>query len=305
MSELPLAIRDVAPGPGFTRLEAIRADGWPDGVHTGGPWLSPDSKEVWKPLDGRPYVNAACHYPTRELEALCVMANQPGFPVNWRLAFAGSVTAAGRTYTRRWLVRPRCQIVEPIESIHTPPHVTLEDVLQIERGVRLFNARGWEVGDRLVAGIDPQLRPFVVDLSAACQVGGGFHADDENRALAWMKDVGYRRLALLRQKGRHLVSGFDFARRRGAQYWHGSVYASPHRLDADSAGIPGAVYIQKEDYPEGAAAFDYPTWVVAPEPLEGYQIEQHHLTWAWSPIEKGPPDPLAAAVLRQRQGAPA
>lgn len=305
MSELPLAIRDVAPGPGFTLMEVVGSNGWPDGVHTGGPWLSSDGKEVWKPLDGRPYLNATCHYPTRELDALCVMANQPGFPINWRLEIAGSVTIEGKTYTRRWLVRSKCYIVEPVESIHTPPHMMLEDVLKIEQGIRLFNAKGWEIGDRLVAGIDPKLRPFVVDLSAACQVGGGFLADDENRILEWMKGIGYSRLALLRQKGHHLVGGFEFASRYGAQYWHGNVYVSPHCLDADSTDIPSALYIQREDYPEGAEAFTYPTWVVTPEPLDSWRIERHNLTWAWSPVRDGPPDPLAAAVLKRKQEATA
>lgn len=305
MSELPLAIRDVAPGPGFTLMEVVGSNGWLDGVHTGGPWLSPDGKEVWKPLDGRPYANATCHYPTHELDALCVMANQPGFPVNWRLEFAGSVTVEGRTYTRRWLVRPKCYIVEPVESIHTPPRMMLEDVLKIEQGIRLFNAKGWEIGDRLVAGIDLKLRPFVVDLSAACRVGGGFPANDESRILEWMKGIGYSRLALLRQKGHHLVGEFEFASRYGVRYWHGNVYVSPYRLDADSADIPDALYIQREDYPKGAEVFTYPTWVVTSEPLDSRWIEQHNLTWAWSPIRDGPPDPLAAAVLKRRQEAAA
>jgi hypothetical protein len=63
---LPLSIRDVAPGPDFTRLTGTRPDGLPDGVHTGGAWLSPDGREVWKPLDARPYANADGHIPASE-----------------------------------------------------------------------------------------------------------------------------------------------------------------------------------------------------------------------------------------------
>ena len=63
---LSLSIRDVAPGPDFTRLTGTQPHGLPDRVHTGGALLSPDGREGWKPLDARPYANADGRIPTNE-----------------------------------------------------------------------------------------------------------------------------------------------------------------------------------------------------------------------------------------------
>jgi hypothetical protein len=130
---LPLAIRDVSPGLGFTRLTGKMNGGLPDGVHTGGVWVSPDGDEYWKPLDGRPWVNADCHVPTREAECLRLMAGEPAFPRNWRVEEAGTVTVDGVVYTRRWLVRGKAWLVPDDWPAH---RMRFEHVREIERGVR-------------------------------------------------------------------------------------------------------------------------------------------------------------------------
>ena len=54
----PLSLGDVTPGDGFTRMEMpLTPKGYPEGIHTGGPFLSPDELTVWKPLDCRPYLD--------------------------------------------------------------------------------------------------------------------------------------------------------------------------------------------------------------------------------------------------------
>ncbi len=51
-SPLPLPIRAIGPHPDAVRLRGTRADGLPDGVHTGVVWLW--DQEVYKPDDRRP-----------------------------------------------------------------------------------------------------------------------------------------------------------------------------------------------------------------------------------------------------------
>lgn len=272
---LPLAIRNVAPGPGFARIAGVHHNGLPDGVHTGGAWLSPDG-EVWKPLDGRPWANADYHVPTREAECLELMAGEPAFPRNWRVEEAGTVTVDGVAYTRWWLVRAKAWVVPddwPARALR------LEHVLEIEQGLRLLNARGWTIGDSLKVAIDREGRPFVLDLSCAWPDS---QADDEWRFLKWAEAMGFERLVRLRQKARHLVSSLAFADEHGHDYWHGHVYASRNRpISGLWADVPGAVYVDA-DY----AATGVWTWVVVPEPLGDETVRRYELTWGWGPIPR-------------------
>ena len=202
---LPLAIRDVAPGPGFTRLTGVRPDGLPDGVHTGGAWLSPDGKEVWKPLDGRPYANSTVHIPTKEAQCLEAMAGEPAFPRNWRVEEAGAVTVDGDgvTYTRWWLVRDKAWVAHPRKSVHGPARLHLEDVLTVERGLRRLNECGWEINDALQVAFDLQGRVFIVDLSVAWPYA---RPDDEEWFLRWAEAMGFQRLVDLRRNGSRVCS---------------------------------------------------------------------------------------------------
>lgn len=272
---LPLAIRDVSPGLGFTRITGERADGLPDGVHTGGVWVSPDGDEYWKPLDGRPWVNADCHVSTREAECLRLMAGEPAFPRNWRVEEAGTVTVDGVVYTRRWLVREKAWLVPDDWPAH---RMRLEHVREIERGVRLLNARGWTIGDNLKVAFDRKGRPFVLDLSCACP---DELADDEWYFLGWAEAMGFENLVRLRQKARHLVSSLEFADEYGYDYRHAHIYASRNRpISGLWASIPGAVYVDANYAETGVWA-----WMVTVEPLDDETVRRYELTWAWSPVE--------------------
>lgn len=191
---LPLSIRDVSPGEGAERLTGTRADGLPDWVHTGGAWLH--RGEVWKPLDGRPWVNSDCHVPTLEAEFLEAVAGQPFFPRNWRVEEVNG---------RRFLVRPFARILEP---------KAIDDatLLALAQAVREVNAQEWEIGDLLQVGEIGGV-PFVVDLSTVHVQKGicAYAADDgpylqrffalAGREALWERLESERRAALFHELG--------------------------------------------------------------------------------------------------------
>ncbi len=154
---LALEVGNRTPGANFTKLRIPCNEGF----HTGGPYLSPDGLEVWKPLDGISHLSTVtCRIPTQEAIVLECMADKPGFPRNWRVELAND---------RQWLIRAKCQVIGqglPITSL------SLSQILYIENAVRFLNANHWEVADRLSIAIDPNTNtPFILDLSAARQVG--------------------------------------------------------------------------------------------------------------------------------------
>lgn len=276
MTTLPIEIRDVAPGSGFTRLDGKTNDGLPDGVHTGGIWVNPDGAEYWKPLDGRPWANAEYHVPTREAECLEMMTGEPAFPRNWQTRSAGRIVVDRVVYIRRWLVRGKAWVVPddwPADALR------LEHVLEVERGLRLLNAQSWTIGDSLKVAFDREGRPFILDLSCAWPDS---QADDEWRFLRWAEAMGFERLVRLRQKARHLVSSLEFADEHGHDYWHGHVYASRNRpISGVWASIPNAIYVEA-----GYAETNVWTWVVVPRLLDDETVRRYELTWAWSPIPR-------------------
>ena len=101
MSKLPTSFASreefaaITPGPGFTKLDAAALPGLPEGIHTGGPWLSPDERTVWKLLYGGGWVNSAIEIgPTEEADCMTACAGEPGFlrrvPGRGRTRTAGS-----------------------------------------------------------------------------------------------------------------------------------------------------------------------------------------------------------------------
>lgn len=286
---IPLTIRDVAPGSDFTRLDpGERADGLPDGVHTGGCWLSPDGEEVYKPLDGRPFANSEYHLPTREANVLEVMAGEPAFPRNWRVEEGGELVVDGRTYTRRWLVRPKAWLVP--EDVD-PARMELEDVLVVERGLRLLNMRGWEIGDDLKVAYARD-GVFILDLSNAWTYP---RADDEWRFLKWAEAMGFGRLVRLRREARRVRSLFRISEdphwpradegHPDASYQH--VYASGNGPISDlRVHIPEAHCVSADPHGDlGVRA-----WVVTREPLDAETVHKYELTWGWAPARQpGPP----------------
>lgn len=282
MKTLPIAIRDFPPEPeGWTRLNGIRPiDGCPDGFHTGGAWLSPDEKEVWKPLDGRPYGNARCHVHTNELECLQRMAGQPCFPINWRVE---QVTRDG--LTRRFLVRRKSRV---LGSTYEKGRLNLENAYLVEKGIRLLNAADWEVNDEISVAFDPATyEPFILDLSIAGEASTHFPADEEWRTLRWFRWLGYGWVADLREAGKRIVPTFLplLDRLEGKEHWPGKewvhVYASRLRpMSGSWARIKDAHYVNSD-------LRGVHTWVVVPKPLTAEVVGSYQLVWAWSPVQEG------------------
>lgn len=287
---LPLELGDVAPGPDFTKMEMGRGiNGVPEGVHTGGPWLSADGKEVWKPLDAKPYPNATGRYPTNEDVCLEAMAGRPGFPVNWRVEERNG---------RRWLVRPLCWLWPQERQLRS----RLEVVLLIEQAVFDLNAAGWEAfgSDLPQAAIDPAGNWFVLDLSAAFRPPTwrqDWHGD-RAQVWRWIEAVGYGDLANLRRRGMNVaynVSVSDIIPRpneepfnandvfydliRGARKAYRYVYASTLRPLGSWCKIDGARFL-RGDLDKSPRVH---SWVVADHLLDQETLDQYELTFAYRP----------------------
>jgi hypothetical protein len=270
----PLALHVVSPGDGFVRMQMARLEG----MHTGGPFVSPDGGEVWKPLDGLPYPNAPRRIPTQEDVALALMAGSVCFPRNWRVEMVNG---------RRWLVRKLARVVP---ETHAAALVTREQVLQVEQALRLFNARYWEVGDPLRVAIDPASgAPFILDLSSAHRMGsptssGVYKADDSRQFEEWAAQVaGYDDIVQTRRAARQVVSRSEWILGKYGRT-HRWVYGSPlqHAQDGLCVGavIPSAVYLPVEKPGTGMQS-----WVVVPGRLSDELIARYQLQWGWGPIE--------------------
>lgn len=294
MIEYPLAIRDVPPGSGFTRIVTTRPDGIRDGVHTGGAWLSPDGMKVWKPLDGRPWLNSQCHVPTRELECLEMMGDAPGFPRNWTVQEAGEVQEAGQLYRRRWLVRDRAWIVSARTSEHTPARLPLDYVLSIERGLRLLSSLGWEVNDLLQVGVDRRGgRPFIVDLSNAAPTRQETAFTEEEQLYRWFEQMGYSCLVRLRRAGHAVFRGAwrlvdpDPTWPRPAGGTNGRPDLSFQHVYAASRILSPQAQLSDchiKNVVDGSAPSWVKQWVVTRHPLEHQALVDLGLVWAWAPV---------------------
>jgi len=274
MNELPLSIRDVSPHPDAVRLTGTRPDGLPDGVHTGGAWLW--NNEVYKPLDGRPFANAECHYPTQEAECLEELAGKPGFPRNWRVEEING---------RRFLVRNKCLTI-PGDIDYD--HLNLDNLLYIENAVREMNRAGWEINDPLTLAVDPEGRhykPFLLDLSAAQKLPnkGCMTADDTWRIDEFFEACGADLLLKLRHQARHVIGtcAWQMEHRH-----HKHVYGSFNRpIDGLWATIPHEpIFVHT---PIGSANWTEAvphTWVVTTAPLDDEVIKRYELRWGWSPV---------------------
>jgi hypothetical protein len=271
VERLPLTLGDVAPGEGFTRLSIPAREG----RHTGGPFLSPDGSEVWKPLDGRPYPNAGYRVATQEDVVLELMAGTIGFPRNWRVQQA---------YGRRFLVRKLARVIpETFEVVC----VTKAHVLQIEQALRLLNAKYWTIGDLLKVAIDPETQePFVLDLSIAYPMGSPtasppYKADDSWVFERWAKEVvGHSQIVKLRGDARHVVHQIRWVREHGHRHWW--VYGSSDDVMDErwpGTAIPNAIYVPADK--QGTGMY---SWVVVPAQLSNALVSYYHLVWGWAPI---------------------
>jgi hypothetical protein len=264
-------------------LDPGETNGLPDGVHTGGAWLSPDGNEVWKPLDGRPHSNANFHLPTQEAECLEAMAGKPAFPRDWRVEEAGEVIVDGKTYTRRWLVREKAILVPEDFPAHK---MSLDDVYEVEQGARAMDRARWSIGDHLSVAYDCQGRVFILDLSCAYGVPvSGPPPMNEHRFRRWARAMGFERLVNLRKQAEAVTTDLGIIEKYGEPYWYAHVYASRTRpIDNLWADIEGAVYVHNET---GGKVFNETgvwTWVITPEPLDEETMQRYELTWGWSPV---------------------
>jgi hypothetical protein len=268
---LPLWLGNIAPGEGFTRMTIPVGEG----LHTGGPFLSPDGTEVWKPLDGCPYPNAGYRTATQEDRALELMAGTIGFPRNWWIE---------DVYGRRFLVRKLARVIPETFEVAC---VTKAHVLQIEQALRLLNGKYWTIGDPLKVAIDPETQePFVLDLSIAHFMGSPaasppYKANDSWVFERWASEVvGHSQIVKLRGDARHVVHQIRWVREHGRRHWW--VYGSSGRaMDEQWPGtaIPDAIYVPADEQETGMRS-----WVVVPVQLSDALISHYHLVWGWAPI---------------------
>jgi len=293
MTRYGLSHGDIVPGEGFTKMPMGKnLEGTQEGFHTGGPWLSPDGSEVWKPLDARPHPGADCRLSTNEAECLEEMAGRPGFPRNWRIEEQNG---------RRWLVRPKCWLWP--QDKESGLRADLDAILLVESAVRDLNAHGWEAfgSDVPQLAYDPDGNWFILDLSAAFKPSKwqtDWHGDRE-RVLKWFGLVGYEHLADLRRRGRqvqHNIAlssiiqrddkepyradavfyGIDHESRKQYTY----IYASRNRpMSTLWARIDGARFLDA-DMTKAPPVF---TWVASNRPLTDDEISRYELTYVYSP----------------------
>jgi len=273
---LPLEVGNRTPGAKFTKLP-IPCN---EGTHTGGPYLSPNGLEVWKPLDGISHLTTVIgRIPTQEAIVLEYMADKPGFPRNWRVELAND---------RLWLVRAKCGVVGqdlPVTSL------SLSQILYIEQAVRLLNANHWEVNDRLSIAIDPSTNtPFILDLSAACQVGVHPESRQANDCIwlaKWLETLEATSLIKLRCEAKQLLNSREW---RDARY--DSRYTWVYRLALPALCSTAITDAKSWDQAMAAAnhtegmIWNYKDhlWVIAPNAIDPDKVESFNLEWGWSPI---------------------
>ena len=268
--KLPLETRNIKPHKDAEKLgNGYRADGLPDGVHTGGVYRLND--EIWKPLDGRPYMNADFVCPTLEAEFLEAMSDLPSFPKNWRVEIANG---------RKWLVRKEAIVLDEKDYRDLAKDI----ILQIEQDVMECNRRGWEVNDAFQIAFDKEsYQYFILDCSSAQRMTGScaYAANEFDRIMRFFRLCGYESLVKLRQNARSLLSPLEFGEKhpeaRDGNYKH--VYASFNRpFSLMWARLDQDVILEHQRRSDGVPH----TWVVTQERLPESKMYDYELTWAYS-----------------------
>ena len=278
----PLSVRDKKPHVHATKIKGTRADGLPDGVHTGGCYLI--DGEVWKPLDGRPYLNADHHAATLEAECLEANSDLPFFPKNWRIEERNE---------RRWLVRNEAYIVgkEHGKKIDFN-EIDKDTIMLLEQTVRELNRRGWEINDPISLGFDVENSVwFIVDLSSCNKLpdDSPYHCDEEYRIYQFMEWCGYDKLVAFRKKGRTMLhdwvySADEIELKIERLFKYENVYASFNRpFSLVWATLPNETKLIHEDKADWKRSIPW-TWILTVEPLPDDVQKRYELRWAWSPI---------------------
>ncbi len=280
-NQRPISYRERKPRIHTIRIMNERPDGLPDGVHCGA-WLDIPTKEVWKSLYGRPYVNAEHIYRTREVEFLAIFADKQLFPKNWRVE---------RSNNLEWLVRKEAFVLKKND------YETLENktLLIVEQTVRKVNEQGWALNDYITLLIDKETGLFFIgDLSTVNQ---DTHADDELYITRFFELCNKKNLIKLRENGKHILHELHYSYLIDTkpitidnylppnieEYKH--IYASFNRpINGLWASLPNVIY-KHESAPNWSHDVMIPwTWVISKEPLPDDKIYSYELTWAWSPI---------------------
>jgi hypothetical protein len=269
--KLPLSLGDVTPGEDFVRMALAPLEG----LHTGGPFFCPETREVWKPLDCLPFPNAEYRRLTREAEVLELMAGRPGFPRNWRVERANG---------RRFLVRKLAQVIsETFESASLTP----EQITVVEQAIRVLNSLYWEVGETVLkVAIDPDTaEPFILDLSNAGVRRDALeksYADDLFLFEQWAWQFSARKaLVSLRRSARKVVHSarWSLTPHGLTHRWVYGSHTSPMDDKWPGTSIPNAIYV-----PADVHATSMYAWVVVPAPLSEDVVARYQLRWGWAPI---------------------
>jgi len=286
---LPPDLIAVSPGSGFAKMKmSMRPDGLPDGAHTGGPWLSPDGAEVWKPLDGK-CAGGTERWPTQEAECLAEMTGKPGFPDNWRVEERNN---------RDWLVRPNCLLWPQDKGrlMGPPPYQLVEDALFA------LNHAGWEYNDLPQLAYDWRVTGewLLLDFSIAHKPAKwqtNWHGDFD-RVLKWYDLVGQNWLADLRRRGKHVHHAIqlpDFNDTSKEPYdvlnrfyplteeqrrQHIYLYASTNwPMSTLWARIEGTVFLRADTSKSPRVH----TWIASDHLLNDETIDKYELSFAYRP----------------------
>ena len=271
----PLSLGDVSPGEGFWRMTLTCSwKGLPEGRHTGGPWTS--GKEVWKPLDACPGPDVPYRVNTLEDVVLAELHAVDSFlfPKNWRVEECRG---------RRFLVRPWFRVV-PFS--YQSAQITRDQVLLVERMVRVVNEQWWWIGDDLNIAFDADDHPILLDLSGAQRVNsrvaqGCEQPAEEYRFQEWAEAVaGHSELVRLRRAAQHLVSSIRWTMSEDALGW-----TNPRQWVYASSFQPVAEMDQCIVFPAHIEDLHVRFWCVAPGPLTDAVLNNYNLVLGWAPLQ--------------------
>lgn len=285
MSKLPLSIRETAPHENAVKIESHPSiNGLPGGIHTGGCWEW--NGKVYKPLDGRPFANADCHYPTNELAFLEKFTGKgiPFFPKNW--------TYENRN-GREWVVRDKAMIMGSDELPYS--YLDRDNALKLESAIRTINRAGWEIGDDLQIGFDiKEYAWFIYDLSTAQEMNGsGAYAANERSKVHKIWELsGNDRLLALRENGKRVfidrifpeddreVKQAKMKRRLKMNHVYGS-FSRPFSLIWASLPDDICIELVQEDYGDWQGGIPH-TWILSDKALPDDKVESYELTLCWN-----------------------
>lgn len=278
MSKLPTSFASreefaaLTPGPGFVKLTPRPYRNLPEGIHTGGPWLSPDGQTVWKLAYGGCWVNSAIEIgPTDEAACMRACAGEPGF-----LPARAWYTTWGENGWP-WIVKPFMRVVEEGEKIER------KTALTIERGIRALNELGWVLNDTLrIAFFEG--KPAILDLSTARPWNKpalwGYY-NDQSYVNSMFRRHGQDRLADLREAASSIWFDTPLLERADASAGLTHVYATDC-IDCDLP--PGVEFILAR---EGKPCKG---WVLSPSPIEDEFVFKYELEWVTAPmVDRRPP----------------